>query len=670
MSSTMESGRRRADSAPAEDLTWYQYYAPGGQPAEGLVAQGDYFTLNGQQFQIFSGAVHYFRIHPAYWRTTLRKLRAAGLNTVETYVAWNLHEPRVDVYDFGDGGNDMSDFLDLPGYLRIAQEEDLFVILRPGPYICSEWDFGGLPSYLLRKYNIHVRSSDEYYMDRERKWLAELLPRVAGLQFTRGGSIIAVQVENEYGAFGYGDFPRDLKYLEHVKQQLELNGVVELLFTSDSPRYSADLGALPGVLQTANFQKDPEPQLEALRRLQADRPRLAMEFWTGWFDHWLAPFKAGLASDEFRDVLETILRSGCSVNMYMFQGGTNFGFLAGANQVDVSPYLLTDATSYDYDAVLTEGGRYTEKYNITRELLAQYSVVKSIRPVAPPDEFAVAAFEPVPLTETVPLEGVRAQLIGQPSDTLLSMEQLDVNGGSGQSYGLVWYRATISTATDSQITIRGHVRDMALVLVDGQLLTEKLQGSVTLNSFGYWVTRDASMTLPCAAGAHTLDILVENMGRVNYGKPHVLNAQRKGLYEGPVLIDGVAVTGWEIYPMEMKKDWINNLEGWTPLEEGSAVSVPTMLRGTLRVDQPADTFLDMRNFTKGVVFVNGFNLGRYLSAGPVFTLYLPAPLLNVGDNTLVVFEEFAAADLVLRFSAKPMALETRTVSPDWAPISP
>ncbi|KAF0314756.1 Beta-galactosidase-1-like protein 2 [Amphibalanus amphitrite] len=655
-SSTMESGRRRADSAPAEDLTWYQYYAPGGQPAEGLVAQGDYFTLNGQQFQIFSGAVHYFRIHPAYWRTTLRKLRAAGLNTVETYVAWNLHEPRVDVYDFGDGGNDMSDFLDLPGFLRIAQEEDLFVILRPGPYICGEWEFGALPSYLLRQYGIHVRSVDNYYLGRFDKWFGQLLPQVTDLQFTKGGSIIAVQVENEFGHFGYGDFPRDLKYLEHVKQQLELNGVVELLFTSDSPAQTGDMGALPGVLQTANFQKDPLPELEALKKYQPDRPLMTMEFWTGWFDHWLAPFKAGISPEEFRSILDTILSNNSSVNMYMFQGGTNFGFMAGANWIEVNPSYTPDVSSYDYDAVLTEGGRYTEKYNITRELLAQYSVVKSIRPVAPPDEFAVAAFEPVPLTETVPLEGVRAQLIGQPSDTLLSMEQLDVNGGSGQSYGLVWYRATISTATDSQITIRGHVRDVALVLVDGELLTRKMTSILSLESFGYWPVKDASKKLTCEAGEHTLDILVENMGRVNYGKPHILDFQRKGLYEGPVLIDGVAVTGWEIYPMEMKKDWINNLEGWTPLEEGSTVSVPTMLRGTLRVDQPTDTFLDMRNFTKGVVFVNGFNLGRYLSAGPVFTLYLPAPLLNVGDNTIVVFEEFASETPVINFSSEHITI--------------
>ncbi|XP_037082714.1 LOW QUALITY PROTEIN: beta-galactosidase-1-like protein 2 [Pollicipes pollicipes] len=661
-------GRRRAGSA-ADLVNWYDYYAAGGQRSEGLVASGEHFTLNGLEVQVFSGAVHYFRVHPAYWRATLRKLRAAGLNTVETYVAWNLHEPQRDVYDFGDGGGDMSEFLDLAGYLKIAQEEDLFVILRPGPYICSEWDFGGLPSYLLGQYNVHVRSADDFYMARVEKWLSQLLPKVTELQFTKGGPIIAVQVENEFGAFGYSDFPRDRRYLDQVKQLLEQHGITELLFTSDSPANSGDMGSLPGVLQTANFQKDVEAQLAALRRLQPDRPLMAMEFWTGWFDHWLAPFKAGLDAAAFREILDVILQSNSSVNMYMFQGGTNFGFMAGANWVNVNPNFTPDTTSYDYDAVLTEGGCYTEKYNITKELLQKHSIIKNLKPVEQPEENPVKAYDFVQLKEAISMEVLRDQLTAERSDQLLNMENLSVNNGSGQSYGLVWYRANVTTANSSKLTIRGHVRDVALVVIDGQLLTKKPENVAALESFGYWPLKDASITLPCAAGDHVLDILVENMGRVNYGEPHVLDFQRKGLYEGPVEIDGAAVTGWEIYPMEMKKDWINKLQQWTPLGDAS-VALPTMLRGTLKVDEPADTYLDMRQLTKGVVFVNGFNLGRYLTAGPVFTLYLPAPLLSVGDNQIVVFEEFGTEDPVINFSTHAITLETKAVSKDWAPIYP
>jgi len=527
---------------------------------------------------------------------------------------------------------------------------------------------GGFPSYLLRQYNVHVRSYDDYYLARVEKWYQELLPKVVELQFTKGGPIIAVQVENEFGAFGYSDFPRDRRYLGQVKQLLEQGGIAELLVTSDSPASSGDMGTLPGVLQTANFQDDAKAQLAALRRFQPDRPAMTMEFWTGWFDHWFAPFKAGLDVDGFREILDTILQCNSSVNMYMFQGGTNFGFMAGANSLPVTPYYAPDTTSYDYDAVLTEGGRYTAKYNVTKELLQKYSVVKNIKPVDPPAENAVAAYDPVTLTEAIPLEGIRSQLTAQNSSQLVNMEALELNDGSGQSYGLVWYRATVTTKAESVLTIRGHVRDVALVVIDNQLLTKRPENLLVVESFGYWAQKDASITLPCAAGEHTLDILVENMGRINYGEPHILDFQRKGLYEGPVEIDGTEVTGWEIYPMELKSNWVNSLQDWAPVE--LPLTLPAMLKGVFNVDTPADTYLDMRQLTKGVAFVNGFNLGRYLVDGPVYSLYVPAPLLKTGENQVVVFEEFGTSDGVINFSTDPITRETKNIGEDWANIYP
>ncbi|KAJ8983197.1 hypothetical protein NQ317_016417 [Molorchus minor] len=262
--------------------TSYEYYTSEGI-SSGLSADQSYFLLNGKNFSVYSGAMHYFRVPRAYWRDRLKKIRAAGLNTVETYIAWNLHEPQSGVYDFGDGGSEMEDFVHLEEFLQTAQEEDLFVILRSGPYICAEYNFGGFPSWLLRENVMGFRTTEENYIKYVTRWFNVLLPKVAQYQFTKGGPIIALQVENEYGNQEYQTF---------LPEKITLKTFIRFLFktllvTSDSPLSHQDKGTLPGVfLQTANLGASPEKQFEKLLELQPDRPLMVMEFWIGWFDFW------------------------------------------------------------------------------------------------------------------------------------------------------------------------------------------------------------------------------------------------------------------------------------------------------------------------------------------------------------------------------------------------
>lgn len=639
----------------SEAVSYYEYYAPGGAVTSGLVAEGDTFTLNDKPILLMSGAFHYFRVHPAYWRDTLKKLRAAGLNAVETYTSWNLHEPRQGEFDFGELGEMMSPFLDIRSFLQMAQEEDLFVILRPGPYICSEWEFGGMPSYLLRDPTMQVRQSYENFELAAARYFDTLLPLVADLQFTRGGPIIAVQVENEYGHFGYGDEPRDTEYLEFLQDNMVANGFGEsLFFTSDSPAQTADLGSIPGVLMTANFKGNVAENLDALKQLQPNRPLWTMEFWTGWFDHWLSGVHVTWSPENFATALETIMMYNSSVNFYMFIGGTSFGFMSGANIITGWPHYAPQVSSYDYDAVLTEAGDYTEKYDIVKEIFARYNPLEGIveHPEAPPQR-TKTAYPSVAITEAIDFPTLIAQHESYETfDGPQNMEELPINNLNGQSYGYIYYSTNaFLAAPNATLLIRGHVRDMAQVLVDGEVITEPYGGVADVNGFGFWNGLDKELTLPGKDAVAELSILVENLGRVNFGKPDQFN-EKKGLWEGPVLVDGLQLDEWRMTPLEFKTSQINSLTGWTPFT-GSFAS-PGLYRGEFEVTgEPQDTWLDMRTWGKGVAFINGFNLGRFWHPGPTKTLYLPAPLLVEGTNELIVFEQYTAPSEIV-FSDVPI----------------
>jgi len=327
----------------------------------GLVAEGQNFTLDGKEIRILSGSIHYFRVPRNYWRDRIIKLRQLGFNTVQTYVAWNFHEPVEGEYNF-DGDADLETFLE------IASEEQMYVILRPGPYICAEWEWGGYPAWLLNKGPMELRTThSQVYLDVVQKWFNTLLPKIKRFQYTLGGNIIAFQVENEYGSY----HTQDHKYLPWLQAQMKNNGLVELFFTSDGGSQLKPENLLEGVLHTVNFQEVGN-NLEKLKTIQPNKPMMVTEFWSGWFDHWGQEKHSTTTLKDYEKNIRQILDAGASINLYMFTGGTSFGFMSGSNHHVPSGLPLNDVTSYDYDAPLTEHGNWTAKYNLTQKIIQEY----------------------------------------------------------------------------------------------------------------------------------------------------------------------------------------------------------------------------------------------------------------------------------------------------------
>ncbi|MFF5522966.1 glycoside hydrolase family 35 protein [Streptomyces coeruleorubidus] len=562
-----------------------------------LTTTSDGFLLHGEPFRIISGALHYFRVHPGLWSDRLRKARLMGLNTVETYIPWNHHQPDPD------GPLVLDGLLDLPRFLRLAQDEGLHVMLRPGPFICAEWDGGGLPDWLTSDPDIRLRSSDPRFTGAVDRYLDLLLPALRPHLAATGGPVIAVQVENEYGA--YGD---DSAYLKHLADAFRSRGVEELLFTCDQadPEHLA-AGSLPGVLTAGTFGSRVEQNLGRLREHRSEGPLFCAEFWIGWFDHWGGPHHVRDAADAAAD-LDRLLTAGASVNIYMFHGGTNFGFTNGANHKHA--YEPT-VTSYDYDAALTEYGDPGPKYHAFREVIARH--------VGVPDEPAPAPGPKLPPVE-VELDG-RAPLLALAGAFAAPVRTDDpvTMGELGQHTGYTLYRTVLPASGDGLLHFAGGAGDRAQVFVDGAPV-------------GVLERERHDETLPVRVprlGAE-LEVLVENMGGVNYG-PRI--GAPKGLL-GPVSFNGTVLRGWDCHALPLDDlDWVPFTPG-----DGTAVTVPALHRGTFEVDTPADTFLSLPGWTKGQAWVNGFHLGRYWNRGPQHTLYVPAPVLRPGGNELVLLE--------------------------------
>ncbi|XP_057663239.1 beta-galactosidase-1-like protein 2 isoform X1 [Diorhabda carinulata] len=615
--------------------TNYGYYTSGGIQ-QGLTADKPNFYLNNKEIFVYSGAMHYFRVPRAYWRDRLRKMRAAGLNTVETYVPWNLHEPRAGEFDFGNGENDMSDFLHLEEFLKIAQEEDLFTIIRSGPFICAEFEFGGHPSWLLRDNDIEFRTSNPTYVKHVTNFFNVLLPILAAFQFTNGGSIIMFQVENEYSISG----KHDLEYLKILRTLMLNNGIVELLVTADNPN-KGTYGTLPELfLMTGNFDQQVKTNLDRLKAIQPGRPTMTMEFWGGWFDYWGDEHNKNKTLAEFQYNYEEILKYPSSVNIYMFHGGTNFGFLNGAENLNFDEWE-TDynsiTSSYEYVAPLDEAGDYTDKYWATKELLEKYNPIKTALPSVPeaPQKTAYAS---ITMEQELFLYDMLQTIQPVYAKNVIAMEKIEVNNGNGQSYGYVVYRKTnLNIPENAYLKIEGRICDTAMVLINGILVSPWLQKAADLNGFGTSRIVDSTLLLTKEAiqGA-TLDIVVENWGRVNVG----VYKQFKGIWQGNgVKLNDEYIYDWTIYPLEFKSAWTTSLTGWSNFLSNSIG--PAMYKGNLYISEnPVDTFVYMEKWIKGIVIVNGFVIGRYARMGPIQTLYLPAPLLRQGNNEIVVFEHF------------------------------
>ncbi len=511
---------------------------------------------------MLSGAMHYFRVLPQQWPHRLRMLRAMGLDTVETYVPWNWHEPRRGRFE---RVSQLGDFL------VAAREEGLDAIVRPGPYICAEWDNGGLPWWLEGP----LRCSAPGFLSAVDDWFDVLIPEIARHQTTRGGNVIMVQVENEYGSYG-----SDRAYLAFLKDGLRNRGIDVPLFTSDGPNeLMLTGGTLPGVLATVNFGSEPEAAFKALREFRPDEPLFCMEFWCGWFSTWGGESVKRDAADA-ADALRRILEAGASVNIYMAHGGTNFGTWAGGNRGEPlhTGELKFDITSYDYDAPIDERGAPTEKFWAFREVLGGTADVPSPAPLLPPAT--------VSLDERLGLLDVMRGLPKVDSLVPLTFEEL----GLGQ--GLVLYAATLPGPEPLRFQAADHG----------------------------WVV----------GGDTRQGILVESMGRANYG-PRL--GEPKGLIGG-VLRGQQLVHGWTATPMEL--DDISALP-WGLVHEIGNETGPAFSRGWLEVDEPCDTYIEV-NGVKGYVWVNGFLLGRYWTIGPQTALYVPWPLLRAGRNEIVALE--------------------------------
>ncbi|KAM9657931.1 beta-galactosidase-1-like protein 2 isoform 3-T3 [Trichechus inunguis] len=578
-------------------LDWHNLIPPWLRHRQlGLQAKGQNFMLESSTFWIFGGSVHYFRVPRQYWRDRLLKLKACGLNTLTTYVPWNLHEPERGKFDFS--GN-----LDLEAFIWMAAELGLWVILRPGPYICSEIDLGGLPSWLLQDPDMKLRTTYKGFTEAVDLYFDHLIARVVPLQYKLGGPIIAVQVENEYGSYN-----KDPAYMPYIKKALEDRGIVELLLTSDN-KDGLSKGVVQGVLATINLQSQHELHLLTtfLLNAQGIQPKMVMEYWTGWFDSWGGPHNI-LDSSEVLKTVSAIIDAGSSVNLYMFHGGTNFGFINGAMHFNE---YKSDVTSYDYDAVLTEAGDYTAKYFKLRDFFGSFSGAPL---PSPPDLLPKTAYEPLMPAFYLSLWDA-LKYMGKPikSENPVNMENLPVNDGNGQSFGYTLYETTIASSG----ILSGLVRD---------------RGQVFLNtvSIGYLDYNKKKIDIPLVQGYTVLRILVENRGRVNYGEN--INDQRKGLI-GDLYLDGSPLKNFRIYSLDMKKSFFQRftINKWSTVPE--VPTFPAFFLGGLSVGpSPSDTFLKLEGWEKGVVFINGLNLGRYWNIGPQETLYLPGAWLDPGIN--------------------------------------
>jgi beta-galactosidase len=583
-----------------------------GVPAQTTAASPHTFTVSGRQFlldgkpyQVISGEMHYPRVPRAYWRDRFRKARAMGLNTITTYVFWNIHEPRPGAYDFS-GQNDVAE------YIREAQQEGLNVILRPGPYVCAEWDLGGYPFWLLKDRSMVLRSSDPKYLAEMNRWFARLGKEISPLLLRNGGPIIAIQVENEYGSFG-----DDHAYMEAVKKSLEQNGMAaDVLYTADGVE-QIPKGSLPELPAVINFGSgEAKDSFAALKSIRPSGPFMSGEYWAGWFDHWGEKHHTTDAAREAAE-LEWMLRNGYSVSMYMFHGGTSFGWMNGANS-DGKNYE-PDTTSYDYDAPLNESGQPTKKFYAMRDAIARVTG-KSLPEVPAPSparEFSFSTHvETASLWNNLPKPVETA--------TLLTMEDLD------QAYGYILYRTELAAGDGGELAIDG-LHDYAQVYVN-----QKLVGSLDrrLNT--------SRMNLPIEKSARTLDILVENTGRVNFTT--VLRGERKGITES-VRIVGKEPKSWKIYSLPMDKvEGLHFLSG--------ACDGPCFYRVGLTVPEVADTFIDTRSVHKGEAWINGRPVGRFWSIGPQFTLFTPGSWLRKGQNDVVFFDLMGSSDDSLKSVAK------------------
>lgn len=581
----------------------------------------DTFLLDGEPFTILSGAIHNTRVHPTDWHHSLYNLKAMGFNTVETYFTWNTIEPRPGEFDFT-GFNDIAAFLDEAASLG------LWAIVRPSPFICGEWEWGGMPSWLMKDRSLRPRSRDPKFLERVAAYYDQLMPLLVPRQITHGGNILMMQIENEYGSYC-----EDKDYLRAIRDLMVERGIDVPLCTSDGPwRGCLRAGTLidDDILATGNFGSRSAENLAALKAFHKEHgknwPLMCMEFWDGWFNRY-AENVIRRDGEELADSVRECLEIGDGVNLYMFHGGTNFGFMNGCSARHT--HDLPQVTSYDYDAPLNEEGNPTPKYFALQRMIHElYPDAWQAEPLV---KQAVAQ-DAIPATDHVSLFNV-LDALSEPvsSQYPQTMEDMD------QAFGYILYTTQIERDRTDEERIRVvDGRDRAQVFVEGAHVATQYQEHIG---------EDIKCVLP--AEHNRLDILVENMGRVGYGHKLLADTQHKGIRTG-VCVDLHFITGWDIRCLPL--DDISRIDFSAGMVEGQ----PAFHRFEFTLDEPADTFIDTTGFGKGCAFVNGVNVGRYWEKGPIMTLYVPHGFTRAGVNELVMFETEGVYESTISLRSEPL----------------
>jgi len=553
------------------------------------------FLLDGKSFQMISAEMHYPRIPRECWRARMQAAKAMGINTIGTYVFWNLHEPQKGEYNFA-GNNDIAAFV------KTAGEEGLWVILRPSPYVCAEWEFGGYPYWLQNEPGLIVRSKEPTYLNLYKNYLSEVGKQLAPLQINHGGNILMVQVENEYGFYS-----NDKDYLEINRKMFVDAGFDGLLYTCD-PAGTVKDGHLNGLLPAINGLDKPDEVKKLVRTYHGGKgPFYIAEWYPAWFDWWGTKHHT-VVPETYAKRLDGVLAAGLSINMYMFHGGTTRGYMNGSNFNDKSAFE-PQISSYDYDAPLDEAGNATEKFRQFRKVIEKYLPAGKKLPEIPARRGTIV----VPSIELAKVTSVFGHLpVPKQNESPLTFEAMH------QDYGFVLYRTKLKDAVSGILKVKD-LRDYGLIFVNGKragILDRRLNQD--------------SLFIELPKGAVTLDILVENLGRINFG-PYLLK-NKKGITE-KVLLNNSELKGWQMYSLPYAA-----AEQPKAMESVSATDLPVIRSGNFTLQKTGDTYLDMRQWGKGCVWINGHHLGRYWSIGPQQTLYVPAEWLRKGANEVVVLE--------------------------------